>query len=592
MCGIAGIFAYSDAAPPVDREELLKIREVMINRGPDGAGVWISSDRRIGLAHRRLAIIDLTAAAAQPMTDFTGRYSIVFNGEIYNFRALKTSLEIQGYCFKSNSDTEVLLNLYAANGPEMVKDLRGMYAFAIWDNKKQSLFLTRDPFGIKPLYYADDGKTLRIASQVKALLKGGKVNTDAEPAGQVGFYIWGSVPEPFTLFKSIKALPAGSTLLIDTTGKKETGIFFHIAKEVMLQPDNDAGNKNDRRAELRGALLDSIRCHLVADVPVGIFLSSGKDSTTITALTSEIKPENLRTVTLGFEEYRGTRDDETPLAEVVARRYGTDHQTIWVSKDEFHADLEHIFSVMDQPTIDGINTYFVSKAASKAGLKVALSGLGADELFGGYPSFKEIPRMVGLFGMFRNLPWFGKLFRKYSTRFVNKLTSPKYAGIFEYATNYGSAYLLRRSLFMPWELSGFLEPEIIAKGWENLQTIFYLEDTVKNIPHANAKITALESCFYMRNQLLRDSDWAGMAHSIEIRVPFVDITLLRKIKHIAGSDFVTKSELASTPVRLLPHQVLARKKTGFNIPTKLWITGGSERGLRGWSHEVYKNCFK
>jgi asparagine synthase (glutamine-hydrolysing) len=214
MCGIAGIFTYRDGAPPVDQAELLRIREAMIKRGPDGAGLWISPDRRVGLAHRRLAIIDLSETGAQPMATADGRLRITFNGEIYNYQALKKGLEAKGYRFHSNSDTEVLLHLYADRGPDMVHALRGMYAFGIWDERNRTLFLARDPFGIKPLYYADDGKSLRFASQVKALVAGGGVDTAPEPAGSVGFLLWGSVPEPFTLHRGVRALPAGSHLTL------------------------------------------------------------------------------------------------------------------------------------------------------------------------------------------------------------------------------------------------------------------------------------------------------------------------------------------------------------------------------------------
>jgi asparagine synthase (glutamine-hydrolysing) len=222
MCGIAGIFAYRESAPPVDREELLRIREAMIARGPDGAGLWISPDRRIGLAHRRLSIIDLTDTGAQPMATADGRLRITFNGEIYNNRELKQELEAKGYRFHSNSDTEVLLHLYADRGVDMLHALRGMYAFALWDEQKQGVFLARDPFGIKPLYYADDGRTFRFASQVKALLRGGAIAATPEPAGQVGFFLWGSVPEPFTLHKEVRSLPAGTRLWVgaDTAARR------------------------------------------------------------------------------------------------------------------------------------------------------------------------------------------------------------------------------------------------------------------------------------------------------------------------------------------------------------------------------------
>lgn len=207
MCGIAGIFSYDFSAAPVDSAELLRIRDSMVQRGPDGAGLWMSDDCRAGLAHRRLSIIDLGDSGAQPMASSNGVLQVVFNGEIYNYRELRRQLEANGCQFRSTSDTEVLLHLYSKFGQHMVEHLRGMYAFAIWDASKRGIFMARDPFGIKPLYYADDGKSLRFASQVKALLKSGKVSTEFEPAGHVGFFLWGYVPEPYTLYRGIRALP-------------------------------------------------------------------------------------------------------------------------------------------------------------------------------------------------------------------------------------------------------------------------------------------------------------------------------------------------------------------------------------------------
>src|SRR5262245_33907472 len=229
MCGINGIFAYHYAANPVDREELLRTRDYMAARGPDGMGAFLSDHGRVGLGHRRLSIIDLSDAGAQPMASGDGRLVITLNGEIYNYRHLRLGLEARGRNFRSQSDTEVLLHLYAERGEAMVHDLRGMFAFAIWDADRQRLFLARDPYGIKPLYYADDGWTFRFASQVKALLAGGRVSRDPEPAGQVGFYLWGSVPEPFTTYRQIRTLPAGCTAVVDRIGMHTPQCYHSIA---------------------------------------------------------------------------------------------------------------------------------------------------------------------------------------------------------------------------------------------------------------------------------------------------------------------------------------------------------------------------
>jgi asparagine synthase (glutamine-hydrolysing) len=248
MCGIAGIFAYHISAPPIVVEEILKIRETMGSRGPDGAGLWISQDKRVALAHRRLSIIDLSEAGAQPMGTPDQSVWVVFNGEIYNYRELRQGLENQGHRFHSLSDTEVLLHLYQEYGDGMMDRLRGMYAFAIWDHARKSLLLSRDPFGIKPPYYADDGKTLRFASHFKALLAGGAVDNTPQPAGHVGFFLWGYVPEPYTLFRGIQALPAGSILVQDLQGNSETRSFCAIPE--IIEKAYAIGKNSDIKQEV------------------------------------------------------------------------------------------------------------------------------------------------------------------------------------------------------------------------------------------------------------------------------------------------------------------------------------------------------
>ncbi len=586
MCGIAAIFAYRPDAPDVERTELVALREAMRARGPDGEGAWIARNGRVGLAHRRLAIIDLSAAAAQPMDLENGRYRITYNGEIYNFRALRRRLESQGRVFTTESDTEVLLHLYDAHGADMVHELRGMFAFALWDEAKQGVFLARDPFGIKPLYYADDGRTLRVASQVKALLGGGRVDGAADAAGHAGFFLFGYVPEPHTLYRAVRALPAGHTMWVDGAGNRRMERYFDAAD--VLCEDADGGP-----ADLRAALSDSVRHHLVADVPVGVFLSAGLDSATIVGLASESEGANLDTMTLGFEEFRGTDRDEVPLAEDVARTYGTRHRTEWVAGAAFHDRLADVFAAMDQPTIDGVNVYFVAKAAASLGLKVAMSGLGGDELFGGYYSFRQIPTLVRGLGRFRGLRAVGRGVRVVSAPLAKRLTSPKLAGLLEYGTTYGGAYLLRRGLFMPWELADVLEPDMAREGWRALQPLVRLEDCVSRIAEPRRKVAALEMAWYMQNQLLRDADWAVMAHSLEIRVPFVDAHLFRALApHLGRPGGPDKAAMARTPSKPLPGAVLARPKSGFSIPVGDWLQGGAaagrgERGLRGWARRVY-----
>ncbi len=589
MCGLCAIFAYGSDAPPVAEGELLGMRDAMASRGPDGAGLWVGEEGRIGLAHRRLSIIDLSTGAAQPMSLDGGRLRISYNGEIYNYKALRRELEGQGRVFRTGSDTEVLLHLYDALGPAMAGRLRGMFAFALWDRERQGLFLARDPFGVKPLYVADDGETLRCASQVKALLAGGGVGRAPDPAGHVGFFLFGSVPEPHTLYAAIRPLPAGGTLWVNRSGARSVGRFFDLAEKL-------AGTSGETPGplDLRRAFKDSVSHHLVADVPVGVFLSSGIDSAALTALASEEHGAGLATVTLGFDEFEGTPRDESPLAETVADLYGAEHETVRVAGKDFAEDLDAVFAAMDQPTIDGVNVYFVAKAAARKGLKVALSGLGGDELLCGYDTFAHIPRLVGALGWLPGAALLGRGLRMVSASLAHGLGSPKAAGLLELGARFGDAYLLRRGLFMPWELGRVLDPDMAREGWRALEPLSLLNATQSGIEGPRRKVAALEMTWYMRNQLLRDADWAGMAHSLEIRVPLVDPVLFSALApglgRAGGAD---KRALALAPEKPLPDVVLNRPKTGFSVPYRDWLLAGerrAEHGLRGWARRVYKEA--
>lgn len=591
MCGIAALFAYGPSAMPLALPELRAVRDRMAARGPDGTGEWIDAKGRVALGHRRLSIIDLRAVADQPMAHDGGRLRIVFNGEIYNYKELRAALAAQGHVFRTESDTEVLLHLYDRHGAEMVHRLRGMYAFALWDEARGGMLLARDPFGIKPLYVADDGRTLRVASQVKALVASGQADTAPEPAGHVGFFLWGNVPDPYTLYRGIRALPAGHTQWVDRDGARPPARFFDLTATLAAAPPAPA-DPAARKDALRAALVDSIEHHLIADVPVGVFLSAGLDSTTIAALASESGAGNLNTVTLGFREFRGTANDETVLAEAVARQYRTRHQTRWVLGRDFAAEAGALMAAMDQPSIDGVNTYFVAKTARETGLKVALSGLGGDELFAGYPSFQQIPKLVNALAPLAVFRWPGRAARIASAGWLGRVTSPKYAGLVEYGATWAGAYLLRRSLFMPWELPRLLPREMVDAGLAELDTLKRLEASIAGIDDPRLKVSALELGWYMRHQLLRDADWAGMAHSLEIRVPFVDVALFARIAPLlAGAGAPGKREMADTPREKLPAAVRERAKTGFVVPVREWLSGDrgvpAERGLRGWAKCVY-----
>ncbi len=587
MCGIAGIFAYAGTAPRVDEGELTRIRDDMANRGPDGKDNWIAEDGTIGLAHRRLSIIDLSARGAQPMHSADGRLVVTFNGEIYNHIALRKRLEAKGHKFRSTSDTEVLLHLYAEKGETMVEDLRGMFAFAVWDADRRALFLARDPYGIKPLYLADDGTTVRFASQVKALLAGGRVSQAPDMAGWAGFHLFGCVPDPFTTYRAIAALPRGSTMWIDRSGARAPRSYVKIAQIYHeAEASRPRTTDKDARALVRDAVLDSVRHHLVADVPVGAFLSAGVDSGSLVALMRDAGQSDIETVTLSFDEYQGKSNDEAPLAADVAARYGTRHTTRRVDEREFQDDLPRILAAMDQPSVDGINTWFVSKAARELGLKVAISGLGGDELFGGYSSFREIPHLVRLMALPARVPFLGTALR----HFVHGLAratpriKPKAAGLVEYACDMPHAYLLRRGLFMPWELASVMGHDAAREGLARLDPFGLMKQVLSPLPATGfAQVACLESELYMGNQLLRDSDWASMAHALEIRVPLVDIELTRRIAPLTTSSMPLdgKQMLARSPSVPLPDDIVSRPKTGFSMPFETWISRNSTYKLPG-----------
>ena len=595
MCGIAAVFAYGRRARVEDRARLARMCTRMACRGPDGEGVWEGSEGRVLLGHRRLSIIDLSERGAQPMRTADGRYTVAFNGEIYNHRALRAGLEAKGYVFQSDCDTEVLLYLYADQGEAMVHALDGMFAFVIWDAERRTLFAARDAFGIKPLYIADDGSAVMLASEVKALLCAGGVDTRVEPAGHVGFLLWGHVPDPYTFYRGVRALPAGSTLCVADDATPLVRSYASVSG-ILAEAEREVAPVAERVADatLREALLESVASHLVADVPVAVFLSAGLDSTTLAALAGECGA-TLRTVTLGFAEQRGTAQDETRIAAEVATRYGAEHHTVWIDRAGFRSHVPNLLDRMDQPSIDGVNSYFVSLAAAESGVKVALSGLGGDELFGGYPSFRQLPRLVGAIGRVPGAPTLGSGFRYISAPTLRRFSSSKYAGLLEYGSRWGGAYLLRRGMFMPWELPTMLDPDLVAEGWRELATIARLDGTVVGIASPHLRVSALEATWYMRSQLLRDADWASMSHSIEVRVPLVDVALWRRVAPLlaaSGSAVSGKQRMAATPSVALPEVVRTRAKTGFVAPTREWVmdehaTGGGERGLRGWARALY-----
>ena len=576
MCGVVAIYAYHSRAPDVDREELRLIRDHMAARGPDGRGEWFQGGR-VALGHRRLAVIDLSEAAAQPMVHPDGSCVVSFNGEIYNFRELRRRLEARGCVFRSQSDTEVLLELYQRDGENMVPQLRGMFAFALWDTRRRALFVARDPHGIKPLYIADDGRTARVASQVKALLAGGSVSRQVDPAGVAGFFVFGSVPEPYTSYREVRALEAGCFAWIDERGVGVPTRYFKVARVFREAEEAAPRARHEIGALAREALVDSVRHHLVADVPVGAFLSAGVDSAALVGLMRNVGHEDLSTVTLTFAEFQGTADDEGRGAERVARAWNTRHTTLQVSETDFREHAAEALESMDQPSIDGLNTWFVCRAAKMAGLKVAVSGVGGDELFGGYPSFAAVPRWVRLMRAPALVPGLASFVERASDVWAAHArfpVSPKIGGMARYGGTYPGAYLLKRGLFLPRELPALVGRDMAVAGLERLQPLELLATRLRPSPRtAFGRVATLEASFYLRNQLLRDSDWASMAHSLELRTPLVDAELLRRMAPLmlAVGHGRGKALLGAASVPPVDEETVRRRKTGFSLPIERWL---------------------
>ncbi len=567
MCGIAG-FA---ATPSLGVDAIGSVQRMckrMRTRGPDAEGVWADASGSIVFGHRRLAIIDTEPRSNQPMLSTDGRLAIIYNGEIYNFRELRSELEDVGDIFLTTSDTEVLLCLYRREGTKMLRRLRGMFAFAVWDSSDDSLFLARDPYGIKPLYYATIKDGFLFASQVKAMLASGLVSREPETAGLAGFYLWGSVPEPWTIYRDIRALKAGHWMRV-RRGVPNTPVCWHDIR-IHWQGECRVDSARDLQVRVREAVTDSVRAHLVADVPVSVFLSAGIDSSAVAGLAAGLGAK-VEGITIGFEEFAGRNDDEAPEAQAIAAQYGLPHHVHIVTREEFEADLPLILSAMDQPSIDGVNTWFASKAAAERGYKVVLSGVGGDELFCGYPSFRQIPQLAAA-GRWIGAQPLRPVLRALFTWLARRLHRPKLANLPDFCGGAEAIYFLRRGLFLPNELPDLMGADAASDG---LQRLGFPLPNGQNAEARNgiARVGLMESTQYLRNQLLRDSDWASMGHCVELRTPLVDARLLETLgPHIHGFTRKRgKAMLARSPQNPLPDNIISRCKTGFGVPMAQWL---------------------
>ncbi len=571
MCGIAAILS-----PKIEigtREEAVaRMVKRQHHRGPDDSGYCSNGPATLGMC--RLAIID-PANGHQPMTSPDGRFSLIFNGAIYNYRELQAGLAARGWIFRTNCDTEVLLAAYALDGAACLRRLRGMFAFAIWDAKDRILFAARDPLGIKPLYYARLPEAgVVLASELNALLASGRVQREIDPVSVSEYLAWFSVPAPRTIYRGIANLPAGHSLVVDADGRLKTEPWWHMPAPT--SPGRVMANYHDFVHGLRHQLEDSIRAHRVADVPVGAFLSGGMDSAAVVGLMARSGPQKLKTFSLIFGE---TGFSEQASARMAAAAFGTEHHEEMITGARVAADLPRILSSFDQPTGDGINTYYVSQTARRGGVTVALSGLGGDEMFGGYPSFRDLPRLRRLLPFWRKLPDGLRASIVARLRARSGARARKLADFLAHARDLHELASLQRRVLPEAARLSLLSPDTRALAQRLGPNHPMLEDFAFELIGADAfqVISAWELRTYMPDVLLRDSDVFSMAHSLELRVPLVDRVLLEWLwpqpAHFKYDPRYPKKALADAVADLVPAAIRNRRKQGFSLPFARWMLG-------------------
>lgn len=589
MCGL--VIAVSKPSKSFEADAIQRALVQMHRRGPDAEGIW--QDQSALLGHRRLAIQDLDVRSSQPLHSACGRFVIVFNGEIYNFHTLRAELIAKGIQLHTTSDTEVLLALFALEGASMLPRLRGMFAFVVWDRTTRRAFAARDPYGIKPLYYSQTADGVLMASQVRALIATGLVSLSPCAKGQAGFWLLGSVPEPDTWYQGIKALPAGHSVWVEDGGMGVPQCWWDVSAAWRDAP-SDLADTGEVCERTRTALRVSVAAHLVADVPVGVFLSGGIDSGALAGLMVEAGATDLQGITLAYDEFAGTHDDEAPVAACLAAHYGIQHHVRRVSHEEFASDLPRILAAMDQPSVDGINTWYATKAVAELGLKVVVSGVGGDELFQGYPSFRQLPRLVATWSQASRLPGAMSIARAAMGFKAQRSGNSRWHYLPDWARTVPGAWWLRRGLFSPANLPGLMGAELAAEGLEGFSPIARVGQMCGELAsNGMLAVGQIESTTYMRNQLLRDSDWASMDHSVELRTPLVDAWLLHELQPMLGafSHFPNKRLPAESPVRPLPEDLITRRKTGFGIPIQKWLAqiGHASAGAgpsNAWARKV------
>jgi asparagine synthase (glutamine-hydrolysing) len=546
MCRISAIISKNNN---LSTDDIRSMSLSMAHGGPDGMGLYISEDKKVALGHRRLSIIDLSNAGHQPMANLNNNLQITYNGEIYNYLTLRKELEDLGYKFKSNTDTEVILNAYHAWKENVLYKINGMFAFVIYDIHENKIFAARDNEGIKPLYYSQVGDKIYFASELRSF-KAVNNNWEENINWHTLFLTFGFIPEPQTILKDVYHLTKGKYLEIFLNDFK--------IKENTIDVKNYEHNIFELEAailEVRKSVQQSVEDQLISDVPIGVFLSGGLDSSIIATIAQKKHKNKLKTLSIYFDD---EKYNEKYYQNLVINKTGVNHSSFKVTNKEFKDSIDDILNAMDQPTLDGVNTYFISKYAKKENLKVVLSGLGADEYFGGYNTFENNNKIKK----------FKKILEIYAL-FTGNYAHKKYK--FLEQTVWYKDHLFQRGVFTPSDIS-----KIINISEKEVCSILHESIPFQDIQHLSSfeKISFLESNIYMRNQLLRDSDIFSMWHGIELRVPFLDTRLVTLINQISPNIRFNKSLKKHLLIEAfkddLPVEIWDRKKQGFGFPFENW----------------------
>jgi asparagine synthase (glutamine-hydrolysing) len=559
MCGITGIAQFLDRS--LSEQRVRKMNNSIAHRGPDAEGLW-SNDHCV-LGHRRLSIIDTSAQGNQPFHGNNDGMVVVFNGEIYNYIELKQELSAQ-FTFHTQTDTEVIIAAYKKWGTDCVNHFFGMFAFALWDETKQQLFIARDRLGVKPLYYAQTTEGIVFASELRAILTTGLVEKKIGAAALCDYLRYQTVHAPQTMIDGVLMLMPGHTMTIDAQGMR-INRFWDMAENK--ESISDTISRGAIHQHIEDLLTSSVELRMRADVPFGAFLSGGIDSSIVVGLMSRISEHRVKTFSITFHE---KEYDESPYSELIAKKFNTDHTPIQLSANHFLKLIPEALQAMDHPSGDGANTYVVSKVTREAGVKMALSGLGGDEVFAGYDVFKRMKSLESK-SWLNNIPHFLRSGAGSALRALKpSVASEKIAtALAQKKIDAAHFYPLTRQVLFDQEIKRLVRSQLSSNPVAELTSQIFKLD----LPTLS-KVSVLEMSTYMQNILLRDADQMSMAHALEIRVPFLDHRLIEYV--LAVNDDIkyphTPKELLTASVGdLIPREIIDRPKMGFTFPWAVWM---------------------